>query len=553
MIPLFVIAAAASYLLARAICLKASSNPKASSDGESQDSSWMCLTFGVILLLISIGILAWSWYYKIAVYGWLDFDVILTSPELAILVLGILTGTLVAYWHTKVLPIYPFHINTKLHMIWLWIIGSLVALGIALPLLSFIFQEMGLRSLQTPAFSVETSQSIGRSPLQFKVERQKLVHTKSFSLSSPSPTLKNDIVYLEKKEANEEKQLFENAKKLSDNYLEPFTKCARFAFFERQLDSTQILPHILPVGYALQRLLIKDNNNAALQEDVKLVKDRVVNGRKRLLELMGPGLDNDKCPKVNPNIQKINAAGLSKVPPLYVFIANVYITGDDLEAALAVLEEGNSKSDLFRNDMNYNRTRGWILYALQRPLSESIKFHERAFDFADRVIETVTVKNKEDRDFAKRYAKAQRLLRQELAFLLAQAGRRKGDALAYARAYFEEVNGRKNGLPRFKSSIAIGRVQDWQKSEIYELVDDVNSYDVYGYVLMAFGAREVEPNIKALHTARQLFREGLEVFDDKKVKLDRDIGKYSTNWLRISLENYLEHAEFLIRKTTRRG
>ena len=247
---------------------------------------------------------------------------------------------------------------------------------------------------------------------------------------------------------------------VSDNYLEPFTKCARFAFFERQLDSTQILPHILPVGYALQRLLIKDNNNAALQEDVKLVKDRVVNGRKRLLELMGPGLDNDKCPKVNPNIQKINAAGLSKVPPLYVFIANVYITGDDLEAALAVLEEGNSKSDLFRNDMNYNRTRGWILYALQRPLSESIKFHERAFDFADRVIETVTVKNKEDRDLQSAMQRRNgSFVRSWPSFWPKQGGARATRLLMPGHTLKKSMVG-KSGLPRFKSSIAIGRVQD---------------------------------------------------------------------------------------------
>ena len=94
MILLFVTATAASYLLAGAICLKASSDPKASSDGESQGSSWISLASGVILLLITIDIVAWSWWDEMAVYGWLDFGLILASPELSILV-HVLTGALV--------------------------------------------------------------------------------------------------------------------------------------------------------------------------------------------------------------------------------------------------------------------------------------------------------------------------------------------------------------------------------------------------------------------------------------------------------------------------
>lgn len=505
---------------------------------------------GVILLLITIGILAWSWYYKIAVYGWLDFDVILTSPELAILVLGVLTGTLVAYWHTKVLPIYSFHINTKLHMIWLWIIGSLVALGIALPLLSLIFQEMGLRSLQTPAFSVETSQSIGRSPLQFKVERHKLKETRLVNLTPLSPILKKDIDYLKKREVDEEIRPFENAKLLSDKYLDPITQCVSFALWDRQLDVAQILPHIGPIAHALRRLLIEDSKLSYplsaevpdkakdyLQQAMKLVKKRVSMGREGLLQLVGLPLKPDQCPQMTLNDQTISAAEFSKVPHLYVFIASIYLIGRDPDAALAVLKAGDSESQLFRNDMNYNRLLGWVLYILQRPLSESIKFHERALDFAERVVET-----EEDRDFVERYARAQRMLRTELAFLLAQAGLRKGEALAYARAYFEEVNGWRNGLPRFESSIAIGQIQDWQKSKIYNLWDEVNSYIIYGYVLMAFGAREVEPNIKALRTARQILREGLEIYHTKKEELAQKFGERNRNVLRIQLESYLEQA-----------
>lgn len=555
MILIFVTAASASYLLTRAVCLKSSP------EGKSQVSYWTCfwtsLAF-VILLLITVGIVAWIWWDKIAVYGWLDPGLILASPELSILVLGVLTGALFAYWHTKVLAKYPFHINTKLHMIWFWIIGSLVALGIALPLLSLISRDLDLHSLQTPAFSVEFSQSIGVAPLQFEIEYKKLRRAKLKNLSSTSDTLKKDIIYLEKKKTNEAIRLFSNARQLSDNYLQPIAKCAQFAFRERQLDRAQILPHIRPVAHALRRLLIKDSAfehplsaetekdaNNALQEAVELLKKRSSSGRKRLLELVGPVLDKNKCPEVNLNNQPIDAVGLSQVPHLYLFIARIYLIGDDPEAALAVIEEGDSESNLFRNDMNYNRIRGWILYVLQRPLSESIKFHERAFDFADRVIET-----EEDRNFVKRYAKAHRYLRQELAFLLAQAGLRKDEALAYARTYFEEANGRRNSLPRSESSIAIGRIQNWQKSDIYDLTDEIYSYTVYGYVVMAFGSREVEPNIKALRTARQLFRDGLDVYKAKKEDLDTMIGKNDTDWIRAQLKDYLKQTEFLIKQAT---
>ncbi len=563
MIPLFVTAAAASYLLARAICLKTSSDPKASSDGESQGSSWMCLTFGVILLLITIAIAVWIWWDKIAVYGWLDLDHVLASPGLSIFVLGVLTGVLVAYWHTKVLPIYSFHINTKLHIIWLCTIGSLVLLGIALPLLSLIFREMGLRSLQTPAFSVEfpASQSIGRSPLQFKVERHKLKETRLVNLTSLSPILKKDIDYLKKKGEDEEIEPFENAKLLSDKYLDPITQCVSFAFWDRQLDMAQLLPHIGPIAHALRRLLIEDSKlsyplsaedldkaKEDLQQAMELVKERVSMGREGLLQLVGPPLKPDQCPQMTLNDQTISAAKFSKVPHLYVFIASIYLIGHDPDAALAVLKEGDSESPSFRNEINYNRLLGWVLYILQRPLSESIKFHERAFDFAEQVVET-----EGDRKFLRRYARAQRMLRTELAFLLAQAGLRKGDALAYARTYFEEVNGQSDGAPRSESSIAIGWIKDWQKSKIYTLWDEVNSYIISGYVLMAFGAREVEPNIKALRTARKLFREGLEVYHTKKGELAQKFGERNRNILRIQLESYLEHAEFLIMQAVRPG
>ena len=546
MILLFVTATAASYLLAGAICLKASSDPKASSDGESQGSSWISLASGVILLLITIDIVAWSWWDEMAVYGWLDFGLILASPELSILVLGVLTGALVAYWHTKILANYSFATNTKLHKIWFWVIGSLVALGIALPLLSLIFQEMGLRSLQTPLFSVETSQGIGVAPLQFEIGRENMEKTFWNHPAYLSDTLEKDIKYLEKENANEI-DFFKNAKRLSDNYLNPIANCMVFALRGRQLDFAQILPHIRPVAHALRRLLIEDSNNGALEKDVQLVKKRAVNGRQGLLKLVGPPVKQDQCPQMTPNDPTVKAAGLSKVPHLYVFIASIYLIGDDPEAALSVLEEGDSESKPFRNDMNYNRTRGWILYVLQRPLSESIKFHERALDFAERVTET-----EGDQKFLKRYARAQRLLRPELAFLLAQAGLRKGEALAYARTYFEEVNGWRNGLPRSESSIAIGNIQDWQKSDIYNLMDEIDSYTFYGYVLMAFGATEAEPNLKALRTARQLFREGLEVYDTKKEDFNEYLGE-DTNFIRVRLETYFKQADFLLRETTRAG
>ena len=253
-------------------------------------------------------------------------------------------------------------------------------------------------------------------------------------------------------------------------------------------------------------------------------------------------------------------AALSQVPHLYVFLAWLYMSADDLETALKVLEEGDPRGDLvvFRNDMNYNRARALLLYLLERPLEESIAYQDRGVAFANRVVEAIPQEwadGEPTRDFVLRYAAAQRVLRQELAFLLAQqpGAPRIHEALDYARTFFEETGhwertwrwgmqwGRYfEGL----RSIKIGPFDDWSRDDIYwGRADAVLSYLIYGYTLMVFGALDIEANAAALVIARDLFEEGLQAYKTHEQELRQD-GQHATY---IRLQSSLAQANRLLK------
>ena len=512
----------------------------------------------------------------------------MASPGPAVFAVGILTGIVVERWRRTIVRDYTFSRHAKLHWTWLAVIGSLMTLGIGLPYIAMVAGTTGVRSLETAGVHLEFggTTSGARSPLVFEVERHDVVRfrlphvvyatVKDYGLLGLR--LKQDRTFYEKvaeadlvlptvnvQDAMWIRGNFEKAGAFSKEFLSPTFKCMQEAR-KRQLDETQTVQHALPLAHGLRRVLAagrtvaKTGNAGAAKDEVNEALKALVAGEQHAWTTFCilAGRDGEMLMRTHwEPPREEDFAALSEVPHLYTLLAWLYMSADELDTALQILEEGDSDSVAFKNDMNYNITRGYLLYLLKRPAEYSIQFQERALDFANKVVEAVPESWSDGtlrpRDFAMRYARAQRQLRQELALLLAHDGKRMGEALDYARTFFEET-GRWERTWRWgmqwgrhsasQQRIRIGRFDDWSRDEIYWLpADAVTSCLVYGYTVMALEARAAVPDPEMLLVARDLFEEGMQMFKAKEVEL-MSSGQHSTY---IRLEAHLKQATRLLK------
>ena len=576
MIPLFIISVLAGYLLAPCVREGLSGKPQKGDTCHSQCKN--CIRFIVgVLLLVALIIIALPSFERLSILGSTEIVRILASSRVSsVLAVGILTGTLVEHWHTNIVGEHNFNEKRTLHWIWLGLIGSLMVLGIGFPYIWMVAGTAGIRSLQTAGFQIEFAEPThgSRGTLTFEVERpdatrdslDRFVRADELLIDR----LNDDIEYYEKVRDNSEsvderrtyEQIldnFNNARLFSMRRLKPIFKCIQEAR-ERQLDNTQTVHNSLLLAHGLRRVLAEGRE--FLREETDDARDMLENA----LSALEAGEDHAEmkfCRQTIPSgttadfeapeqddfsVEEI--ATFSKVPHFYTLLAWFYMGANEMETALEILKEADAESVVFKNDMNYNDVHGYVLYLLDWPLAEAIRFLQRALDFANRTIEETPEKwsdGENTRSFVHRYARAQRRFRRDLAFLLAQEGKRMGEAVDYARTFFEEAGGRQKNRRRSSSSqsISIGRFHDWMASEIYWLrLDAIDSHMYYGYTLMALGARATEPDIETLLTARELFRQGLHLYDARRDERLRQ-EQHSTY---IRLQTYLKQANRLLKE-----
>ena len=543
---------------------------------------------GIIALGAAVAILVLPLLARLPILGWNEISRYLASPGPAVFAVGILTGIVVERWRRTIVRDYTFSRHAKLYWTWLAVIGSLTTMGIGLPYIAMVAGTTGVRSLETAGVHIEFggATSGGRSPLVFEVERHdvarfRLVHVVSATVEDYgllSFRLKQDSEFY-KKVAEKDLVLrtvdvhdamrirgnFEKARAFSEEFLSPTFKCIQEAR-RRQLDETQTVQHALALAHGLRRVLAagrtvaKSGNTGAAKSEVNEALNALVAGEQHawttFCKLAGRDGEMLKRTDWEPPREE-DFAALSEVPHLYTLLAWFYMSADELDTALQILKEGDSDSVAFKSDMNYNITHGYVLYLLKRPAKDSIRFQERALNFANEVVEAVpeswTDGMLSSREFAMRYARAQRQLRQELALLLAHDGKRMGEAVHYARTFFEET-GRWERTWRWdmqwgrdsasQQRIRIGRFDDWSRDEIYWLpADAVTSCLVYGYTVMALEARAAVPDPEMLLVARDLFEEGMQMFKEKEVELTT-LGQHSTY---IRLEANLKQAVRLLK------
>ena len=587
MILLFFLSTAAGYLAVSTACAwRAVSRQTITGTLARSVASLLVLVATCLILVLPL-------LDRLPILTWNEISRYLAGPRVAVVALGVFAGCVLHYWHTQIVGNLPWHGNSKVHWLWAGALGTLFAMGIGLPYLSMVAGITGIRSLQTAGvhleFGVVASRSLER--LNFEVERHeaarwRVEHFVNAAVENGGlPTLLFQDIALYRNVLKYERVLgmvpetdarrilldFSRARQFSNGYLSPIFECARVALQEHRLDQTQTVQHFLRFGHGLRRVLRAGRSFVPIQtgpaptkmdEALNALRDGVRHAAANFCPIAGPNHADplDEAWLRRP-VEEI--AALSTVPHLYVLLAWLYMSADELETALEVLEEGDARDELvvFRNDMNYNQTRGYLLYLLERPVEESIVYQDRVLDFANRVVDAIPQKwpdGNSTREFVLRYAVAQRVSRQELAFLLAQQSGtpRIHEALDYARTFFEETGhwertwrwgmqwGRYFG--NFQR-IKIGGFDDWSRDEIYWLPpDNVLSYLVYGYVLMASGAHTLVPHTEALAIARDLFEEGLQEYKTDEQEL-RQYGQHATY---VRLQSYLAQANRLLKEAS---
>ena len=528
---------------------------------------------------------------RLPILGWNEISRYLGSLRPAIGALGILTGIVVEYWLRKIVGSVSWKVNPKLHWTWLGVVGLLMVMGVGLPYLSMVAGTTGVRSIRTAGVELEFGRGrrsvLGTLSLEFErhgVEREQIDHFVNAPMGLLEYRLSQDIDLYNRvvnthalshiAPPDEAKGIVLNlvrARQFSMAYLWKLFECLREAR-DLGLDNIQTIYHSLPLGHGLRQLLaagrtfVQQRGKGEPDEVVKAVKALNAGARHAAATFCtiagrDPNASFDETWSIRP-VEEI--VTLSAVPHLYTFLAWLYMAADEMETALEVLEEADRYDVLvaFKNDMNYNLTRGQVLYFLEFPIENAIRYQERAASFANSVIESVPKvwpDGESARTFALRFAAAQRLLRHDLALLLAQQehGNRIAEAVDYARRFFEETGHWERpwrwGMQwrpysALDQKIKVGRFDDWTAREIYWLpADSVISYMVYGYVLMALGAKDPEGDIETLQVAHDLFAEGMEVY----MAHETDLRRLGQREIYLRLEAYLRQAKHLLKETER--
>lgn len=198
---------------------------------------------------------------------------------------------------------------------------------------------------------------------------------------------------------------------------------------------------------------------------------------------------------------------LTHAPHIYLVLASLDAFNDNRDGGIFILESALERFDKDRNLspgilFNIHFTLARYLY-FSKADSKSIFLHlDEALKIAQATLNTITEWKQRTKlsakryriveDAEKRFEYAEAIAKNELAYISAEEGVRKFEALRYAKHNYDHSDNlsydHSNNLSR------------WLKPQFI---------DTYGYVKMAFEARKKEPNFDEIKEARALFKEAI--------------------------------------------
>lgn len=536
MIALFVISGLAGYFLSAAFFQK-----------ERQISARFLTILGILAGILMVAI----------VLVFLDRNIplnhiarVINGSFISYLLFGALTGFLLAYWQLKLLRNYYFRTHKQIHIFWLCLLAVPFTLGLMPAIVPMMVKSTGIRSVESPFLGVTFRHEgqVNRASLSFAVERTKVSNTDLWKFAKLiahggwflESGLNRDMEYYKlanhlyhfglSETGDNGKALayhLDYAKYFSKKYIKPIFDC-----ISPEVDAFILIQNFSPVAHGLRQFLSEGRKvlsgcsgcerHKNISIALEVLKDLREEARRNFCELnskiprdeRSSTTDNFQNNRESRGMDMLNAR-MATVPHFYTWLAWFYSASGNFESGREVLEEADElrkiNRTLFEDDLNYNRTRGYTLYFLDWPLRDVREYQKRALDFAERVVNTIPMwPNKEiQRELGKRYVRAERLLRQEMAFLQAQDGRNLQESLGHARTYYQETTGvlrqAISGRGQMRRSYERQNVirsqgMEWGLHDIYSPVTfhAISAHAVYGYTLMAYGAQSPEPNVDAM-------------------------------------------------------
>ena len=465
----------------------------------------------------------------------------LTGPEVVQLILGMVFGCLLRYWWPQfwVIQMPP---GTRYN----WVAISLIGLLLLAPAIPYIERQFGgMTGLKTPFAEFQFAGTTNVDRAAFERERDATtVHTlPAFARTG----LKVDLGYLKlfQGEANtitdhsDKKDTLEESYRETQNFIEktlvPLADCA-FKAYQNDLDIESIRHALSPVAQSL-RLLIQagqsqdqspaENLGIRLENQLKESLGRLKKAFLNELQKEFKKAEEPPCTLVEPLIVP-DPKALANTPHIHFALARLDTFNDNREIAISILKRtskqfGYDRKLILGIFFYINYTLAHYLYETEHAPEEVFLYLDTALEIAQNTRRRIEKWEESSpnhdqgklRDAKKKFEQFEKRTKNALAYFSARVGLRKFEALRYAEENYDDR----------------GNLSPWLK---------LDAIETYGYVKMAFAAKQEPPDFDEIKQAKALFQEALSsLIIQPDTEDDRNIIEYK----RATKKTYRSHLE----------
>ena len=477
----------------------------------------------LIVLLLGLIVLIFPSVGRILPEGWwsefLAVRIVqdLTGTEAVRLILGVAFGCILRYWGPQ---FWEMRLRSETRYNWVAIsLVGLLLLAAAAPYLERQFG--GMTALKTPVaeFQFAVKGKAELPELEKNLQNKTLTNIEKLKLLRfVNYLIKTDLIYLRlfpQDKSSEYKGIYQKSETFTESILGPLGRCALQAR-ENYLDIESIQHALQPIAQKLYLLIEQGKLILELQpqgstptenldgrQKEKLLKaknswdflrikflNQVKESGLRLKEALVKEEEKKKC-ELDPLVEDVpNPKVLVNAPHIYLVLAYLDAFNHNVTRTIFLLE---SASNRFRDaaplvSFHINYTLAFFLYQEDRHDNKSIFLY---LDHALKITREAGLKINQlkdpspIKDFLLQQLELDKIHAENfLAFVSAEEGVRKFEALKYAKHNYEN----RNKLPMDFWPVII---------------------DTYGYVKMAFEARKNSPNFDEITETRALFKEAI--------------------------------------------
>ena len=431
----------------------------------------------------------------------------LTGTEAMRFILGAAFGCILRHWGP-----HFWEMRLKPETRYNWVAISLAGLLLLAAAIPYIERQLGgMTALKTPVAEFQFEGMTRAESPGFKEQRKIYVLKLIPNFATISSSIKNDLSYLEllEKEAKtitdpsgkkkmllkkigERREIYDKTQSFINDILTPLGQCAKHTK-NNYLDIESIRHALSPVAQKL-RLLIQSGQSQNSTPAIGQLENEV----EKSLELLKKAVREKGQCKWDKSEIPSDSKFLTDAPHIYLALALLDGFNENREGAISILKKA---SEQFGDDhdlspgilFNINFHLSRFLYNSQHDPESIFRYLDRSLKIAQDTSSRIdkwkqfTIPPDQQHTLLKvkkRFKKTERWAKNALAYLSAQVGVRKFEALLYAKDNYD--NGEK--------------LSQSMKLQII---------DTYGYVKMAFAARKVPPDFEEIQQAKALFKDAL--------------------------------------------